>query len=113
MYDFEVVEIQESINFFEFNGELVIKRDRNPLYFGVNQWDIEGAWNALQYIQNRPCWNYDQVRATMLTWWWFNPSEIHNIKVCLMNSRYDQPLVVCRLINLENSKKVLERKYLR
>jgi hypothetical protein len=103
--------VMDAREFFEFNKDNSLKRDRSIVYFATGKWEIEAVWESLQYIQNRPTWNYNQVRATILTWWWFHPGEIHKIKCELMNSRDDQPLVVMRLINLERSLEGIMRKF--
>jgi len=110
MYDFEYYGVMDAIEFFEFNKDLKLNRDRNVVYFATGKWEIESVWEALQYIQNRPTWNWDSVRSTILTWWWFHAGDIHNIKCELMNSRCDQPLVVMRLINLERSLEGIKRR---
>ena len=112
MYDFDVESIENLRDFLDRNREVAIKKSRDILYFAVKDWSLQGVYDALQCIQNRPChYDYEAIRAQIMTWWLFHQQEIQDIKVALLNTNYDMPVVVCRVINLEASLKQIERKY--
>jgi hypothetical protein len=112
MYDFEVHSIENLRDFIDRDKEVAIKKNRDILYFAVKDWSLQGVYDALQCIQNRPChYNYEQVRAQIMTWWLFHQQEVHDIKVALLNTNYDMPVVVCQVINLVASRKQIEKKY--
>lgn len=110
MYDFGVDSIQDMIEFFEFNRDMALKKDRNVLYFACPKWSLEGVWESLECIQNRPPWHWDAVRSHILTYWLYHSDTVNEVKKALSISVADQPVVVARIINIEGSKKQLERK---
>ena len=110
MYDFDVDSIQDMLDFFQFNRDISLKKDRNIFYYAITHWTLDGAWDALQYVPDRPCWNWDAVRSQILTWWWFHSDKITEVKQSLTISVADQPIVVARIINIEGSRKQFERK---
>ena len=111
MYDFDVESIQDLREFIDFNRDMKLKKDRNIIYFAVQNWTLEGVKSALQMIQNRPCWNWEEVRATITTYFWYHQDEVPQIQEALKNALGDKPVVVCRLINLELSLKQIEKKF--
>ena len=111
MYDFEIDSIQDLRDFLDLNRDLKLKKDRNIVYFAVPVWTLEGVKDALQMIQNRPCWDWEKVRATITTYFWYHQSEAQVVRTALLNTGGDKPVVICRIINLERSLKQIERKY--
>jgi hypothetical protein len=111
VYDFEIDSIQELREFIELNRDLKLKKDRNIVYFAVPYWSLEGACEALQMIQNRPCWDWAEVRATITTYFFYHQSEVGTIRTVLRSMDGENPVVICRLINLQGSLKQIERKY--
>lgn len=111
MYDFEIESIENLRDFLDRNKEVVASKNRNILHFAISDWSLQGIYDGLQCIQNRPChYNYDQVRAQILTWWLFHQDDVHDIKVALLNTQYEMPVVVCQVIHLEASLKQILRK---
>jgi hypothetical protein len=114
MYDFDVESIEDLRDFLDRNRDVVLKKNRDVLSFAIKDWSLQGVYDALQRIQNRPShYNYDAVRAQILTWWLFHQKEVADIKVALLNTSHDMPVVVCRVINLVACLEQIERKYKR
>jgi hypothetical protein len=111
MYDFEIDSIQDLRDFLDLNRDLKLKKDRNIVYFAVPTWTLDGVYDALQMIQNRPCWNYEQIRATIMTYFCYHQEEMCDVRKALLNTGGDKPVVICRIINLEGSLTQIRRKY--
>jgi hypothetical protein len=113
MYDFDIESIENLRDFLDRNKEVAIKKNRDILHFAVKDWSLQGVYDALQCIQNRPChYDYEAVRAQIMTWWLYHQhDDVKDIKTALLNTNYDMPVVVCRVIHLAASLKQIERKY--
>lgn len=112
MYDFDIESIENLRDFLDRNKEVAIKKNRDILHFAVKDWSLQGVYDALQCIQNRPChYDYEAVRAQILTWWLYHQDEMNDIRKVMSNSNFDMPVVVCRVINLASSLKQIECKY--
>jgi len=96
MYDFDVESIQDLREFIDFNRDMKLKKDRNIIYFAVQNWTLEGVKNALQMIQNRPCWNWEEVRAIVTTYFWYHQDEVVTKTIV----KYERPFHILVLVIL-------------